>query len=113
MAAADVKYIADQPAEKRALLEQLRSVVTKTLPAATVELKWGVPIYFVGGKRICALAAFKDFVGINFFAPPAKLTDPKKKLEGAGSTQRMLKVRTAKDIDATSIARWLKAASAG
>ena len=98
MAAADVKYIADQPAEKRALLEQLRSVVTKTLPAATVELKWGVPIYFVG---------------INFFAPPAKLTDPKKKLEGAGSTQRMLKVRTAKDIDATSIARWLKAASAG
>ena len=108
----DEKYIADQPDDKRALLERLRAIVVKTLPAATVELKWGVPIYFVRGKRVCALASFKDFVGINFFAPPAKLTDPKKKLEGAGSTQRMLKVRTAKDIDATSIARWLRAAAA-
>jgi hypothetical protein len=34
------------------------------------------------------------------------------KLEGAGKTQRMLKVRRASDVDAASIARWLKAASA-
>jgi hypothetical protein len=110
--AADSKYIADQDPEKRILLEKLRAIVVKTVPDATVALKWGVPIYERKGKRICALASFKDFVGINFFAPPAKLADPKKKLEGAGSTQRMLKVRTMKDIDATSIARWLKAAAA-
>ena len=107
----DTKYIAEQPADKRALLESLRAIVVKTLPGATPELKWGVPIYFVDGKRVCALATFKDFVGINFFAPPAALADPKKRLEGGGSTQRMLKVRSAKDVDAASISRWLKAAA--
>ena len=110
--AADTKYIAEQSPDKRALLESLRAIVVKTVPDATAELKWGVPIYHRNGKRICALASFKEHVGINFFAPPASLSDPKKKLEGAGSTQRMLKVRTAKDIDRTSIAKWLKAAVA-
>ncbi len=61
---------------------------------------------------MCALAAFKDAVAINFFASPDVLADPKKKLEGSGKSQRMLKVRTATDIDAPGIKRWLKAAAA-
>ena len=110
--AADTKYIAEQPADKRALLEQLRAVVVRTVPDATVTIKWGVPFYEREGKRICALATFKDYVGINFFAPPAALADPKKRLEGAGKGNRMLKVYTARDIDKASITRWLKAAVA-
>jgi hypothetical protein len=106
------KYVAAQDAAKRPLLVKLDAIVTKTLPSAAPALKWGVPVYQLNGKNVCALACFKDFVGINFFAPPEVLADPKKKLEGAGKTQRMLKVRAASDIDATSIGRWLKAASA-
>lgn len=106
------KYIAEQDAVKRPLLAKLDAIVAKTLPSATPALKWGVPVYQVNGKNVCALASFKEHVGINFFASPDLLPDPKKKLEGAGKTQRMLKVRSASDIDATSIARWLKAASA-
>ena len=105
-------YIAEQAPDKQALLEKLHSIVAKTLPDATVAIKWGVPVYAVDGKRVCALAAFKDHVAINFFAPPAALSDPKKKLEGGGTTQRMLKVRSAADIDVPSITRWLKAAAA-
>src|SRR5438132_3983682 len=105
-------YIAEQPADKRALLEKLRALIAKGAPAAVPAIKWGVPIYAIGGKNICALASFKDNVAINFFAPPSVLTDPKKKLEGAGKTSRMLKVRTAADIDGASIVRWLKAAVA-
>ena len=86
--------------------------VTKGLPSATVALKWGVPVYQVNGRNVCAIAAFKDAVAINFFASPKVLADPKKQLEGAGKAQRMLKVRSASDIDAASIQRWLKAASA-
>jgi hypothetical protein len=48
-------------------------------------------------------------VGINFFAAPSVLVDPKKKLEGGGKTMRMLKVRSPEDIDSASIQRWLKA----
>jgi len=104
-------YFKEQPAEKRALLEKLRALVTKGVPDATVSIKWGVPVYQRNGKNLCALAAFKDHVAINFFVAPSVLADPKKKLEG-GKTNRLLKVRTAADIDAASISRWLKAAAA-
>jgi hypothetical protein len=108
---ADVTYISEQTPEKRALLDRLRAIVTKTLPDATVALKWGIPVYQVGGRNVCALAAFNDEVAINFFASPSVLADPKKKLSGAGATQRMLKVRIASDIDAASIQKWLNAAA--
>jgi hypothetical protein len=112
-ASVDDAYFAEQSPEKRALLLKLRALVLKAVPGATVSIKWGVPFYAAkSGKSICALAAFKENVAINFFAPPAALADPGKKLEGAGKSNRMLKVSTAADIDSASIQRWLKAAAA-
>ena len=105
-------YFVQQPPDKRALLEKLRALVMKGVPDAKVSIKWGVPFYERNGKDVCALAAFKDYVGINFFAPPNVLIDPGKKLEGGGKRNRMLKVRSADDIDTASILRWLKAAVA-
>jgi hypothetical protein len=102
-------YFVEQPADKRASLEKLRALVMKAVPDAEVSIKWGVPFYQRNGKNVCALAAFKDHVGINFFAPPQVLLDPEKKLEGSGKGNRMLKVRSADDIDTASILRWLKA----
>lgn len=109
---AAARYIADQQPDRSALLTKLRALVVKSVPGATPVIKWGVPIYELDGKKICALASFKDHVAINFFAPPAVLSDPSKKLEGEGKGNRMLKVRTAADVDAASIQRWLKAAVA-
>src|SRR2546430_15957753 len=108
----DDRYFAEQPAEKAALLEKLRALVKKAVPDADVSIKWGVPFYQRNGKNVCALASFKDHVGINFFASPSALPDPQKKLEGSGKSNRMLKVRSAGDIDSASITRWLKAAAA-
>ena len=105
-------YFAEQPADKRALLETLRALVKKGLPDAEVSIKWGVPFYEKDGTQVCALAAFKEHVAINFFAPPDLLVDPDKKLEGSGKGNRMLKVRRAADIDRAGISRWLKAAAA-
>jgi hypothetical protein len=102
-------YFAQQPPDKRALLEKLRALVVKGVPDATSTIKWGVPFYQKNGRDVCALAAFKDNVGINFFAPPQVLVDPGKKLEGSGKGNRMLKVRSTADIDNASILRWLKA----
>lgn len=104
-------YFAEQPPDKRALLEKLRALVAKGVPDAAPTIKWGVPVYQRNGKNLCALAAFKDHVAINFFVAPSMLADPGKKLEG-GKTNRLLKVRSAGDIDAGAITRWLKAAAA-
>jgi hypothetical protein len=104
-------YFAQQPADKRAILEKLRALVAKGVPDAMPTIKWGVPVYQRNGRNLCALAAFKDHVAINFFVAPSVLADPGKKLEG-GKTNRLLKVRTAGDIEAGTITRWLKAAAA-
>jgi len=104
------RYFTEQPPDKRALLIKIRGLVEKGAPTAVPSIKWGVPIYQLNGKNICALASFKDHVAINFFAPPSVLLDPAKQLEGNGKTSRLLKVRSASDIDNASIARWLKAA---
>src|SRR5207245_10478228 len=103
-------YFAQQPPDKRALLIKIRGLVEKGAPDAVPTIKWGVPIYAQNGRNICALATFKDHVGLNFFAAPRALVDPKKKLEGEGKTSRMLKERTDADIDAPIITRWLKRA---
>jgi len=108
----DDRYFAEQSPEKRALLEKLRALVIKSVPDADVSIKWGVAVYQRNGRNLCALASFKDHVAINIFASPSVLVDPQKKLEGSGKTSRMLKVRTAADIDSAGIARWLKAAAA-
>jgi len=105
------RYLAGQAPDQRALLEKLRALVRKAVPDAEVAIKWGVPVYIVDGRNICALASFKDHVGLNIFASPTILVDPGKKLEGAGKTSRMLKVRAAVDIDSASILRWLRAAA--
>jgi hypothetical protein len=110
--ASTAAYFAEQPPDKRALLERLRSLVAKGIPDAESSIKWGVPIYQLNGRNVCALASFKDHVAINFFAPPSALIDPGKKLEGAGKGSRLLKVRSTADIDSPSILRWLKAAAA-
>lgn len=107
-------YFAQQPREQRALLERLHALVMKNVPDASISIKWGVPFYERNGKKVCALAAFKEHVGLNIFAPPKVLVDPGNKLEGSGKANRMLKVYGAADIDDASIKRWLQAAvSAG
>lgn len=105
-------YFVDQPPEKRVLLEKLRALVNKGVPGADASIKWGVPFYQLNGKNVCSLAAFKEHVGITFFASPTVLVDPGRRLEGESKGMRMLKVRRPGDIDSASILRWLKATAA-
>lgn len=107
---AATKYIAEQPADKALLLKKLHAIVLRGMPDAEVAIKWGVPVYQRGGRNVLALASFKEHVGLNFFVPPGVLADPKKVLEG-GKTNRMLKIRSAAEIDDATIARWVKSAA--
>src|SRR5437588_10885294 len=100
-------YFAQQPPDKRALLIKIRGLVEKGAPDAVPLIKWGVPIYAQNGRNICALATFKDHVGLNFLTPPSVFPDPKKQLEGESRTSRILKVYSTADIDATSFTRKL------
>jgi hypothetical protein len=56
------------------LYAHLRSVIHEADPGAVEEWKWGTGIYSDGGM-VCAIAAFKDHVKVNFFQG-ADLQDP-------------------------------------
>lgn len=52
-------------AEWKKSLELLRSVMLSTEMEETI--KWGIPVYTVGGKNVIGLGAFKSYVGIWFY----------------------------------------------
>jgi hypothetical protein len=105
-------YFEQLPPDKRALLEQLRSIVEATVPKAESGLKWGAPFYTIDGKMLCAMGALKNEVALSFFGPPEVFVDPKGQLQGKGKDYRVLKVKNEREIDAASVKRWLKAAVA-
>lgn len=69
------KQIADLKDWRGALLTELRSVINKSDPGLTEEWKWDTAVWTHKGN-VCALAAFKNGVKINFFKG-ASLPDPK------------------------------------
>jgi hypothetical protein len=56
------------------MLARLREVILEADPAATEEWKWNTPVWSHSGL-VCAVAAFKDHVKMNFFEGAA-LADP-------------------------------------
>ncbi len=66
------------------------------------EMKWGMPTYTLQGKNVLILAAFNDYVALNFFRG-SLLADPDGILDAAGPNSRVarvLKLRAASEIDA-------------
>jgi hypothetical protein len=68
------EQIANAPDWRGQLLKQLRQLIHEADPEIQEAWKWNTAV-FVHGKNICAIAAFKDHVKINFF-DGAKLPDP-------------------------------------
>lgn len=55
-------------------LARLRKLILKAAPQLDEEWKWGTPVFTHNGL-VCAISAFKEHVGINFFQG-AFLKDP-------------------------------------
>jgi hypothetical protein len=70
------KMIADAPAWQSDLLASLRNLIHEADPEIIEQWKWFTAVFAHGGN-VCAIAAFKDHVKLNFFAGAA-LPDPAK-----------------------------------
>jgi len=81
-------YIASFPEETRALLEQVRSTISKAVPEAKETINYGMPTFTLSGNLV-HFAAFKNHIG--FYPTPSGIEAFKKELssyEGAkGSVQ--------------------------
>jgi len=81
-------YIASFPEETRALLEQVRSTISKAAPEAKETINYGMPTFTLNGNLV-HFAAFKNHIG--FYPTASGIEAFKKELsvyEGAkGSVQ--------------------------
>lgn len=105
-------FFAKRAGPLRQVLDQLRSTIEAELPGASSSIKWGMPFYTLGGKPVCALAAFKAHVNLILAGPEGTFADPDGLLEGDGKTGRHLKLRQPDEIPRAAVRRWLKAAAA-
>jgi hypothetical protein len=103
-------FFAKQPPHLRAILEALRDLVEEAAPEATAALKWGMPVYTLGGSMMCALGGHKAHVNLVLAGPPGSFADPAKRLEGAGKTGRHLTLRSIDDLPRDAVRGWLRTA---
>lgn len=60
-------YIVGAEGFARPVLTHLRQLVHATIPDATETIKWGMPFFEMGGKRLAMMAVFKAHVGLGIF----------------------------------------------
>src|SRR5687767_6213832 len=54
------EYMAGFPAEKRAVLEKLRSTIRATIPKATEVISYSIPAYKLDGETVIFFAGWKN-----------------------------------------------------
>jgi len=107
------RFLAALPDHKRELAMQVRDIMLAASPAITEAIKWR-QLTFISGKTNIAFVytyAGVEYINLGFMQATA-LSDPKKLFEGTGKGMRHIKIRTAKDIPAAQVKKWVKAALA-
>jgi hypothetical protein len=89
----------------------LRQIVEKAVPEATASLKWGMPVYAVGGKNFVSLGGHKAHVNLVFWGAPEIFEDPQRRLTGDGPSGRILRLTGVGEIPKADVTRWVKAAA--
>jgi hypothetical protein len=106
------KRIAELPDWQGRILARLRKLVLKADPDITEEWKWDTPVFAHNGL-VCALGAFKDHVGMNFFKG-ASLKDSRRLFNGGleAKTSRSINLREGDAIDEAALLDLIRAAVA-
>ncbi len=106
------KYIKSLSDWRGKEMAKLRKLILKAEPKLTEEWKWGTPVFSRQGL-VCAIGAFKDHVGINFFQG-ASLKDPKRLFNSGldAKAMRSIKLFEGDKLDNTAFQKLVKAAVA-
>jgi hypothetical protein len=106
-------YVGKLTGEHRAIADKLTSIVKKTIPEVTTGLKWGMPVFSLGGEMLCYFRSQKNDVRFGLsYVKGVELDDPDGRFYGSSEDGRHVKFKTAKEIDPTRVAGWLRALAA-
>lgn len=83
------EYISAFPEEIQAMLQKIRTTISKVAPGATEDIKYAIPTFVLNGKNLVHFAAFKHHIG--FYPTPVGIKSFEKELskykQGKGSVQ--------------------------
>lgn len=106
-----VEEFIESQTEWREELITLRNIVNSTELVETV--KWGMPVYTVGGKNVVGLGSFKAYFGVWFYQG-VFLKDKHKKLinaqEGKTKAMRQWRMKSQEEIDEKVLTSYLEEA---
>lgn len=97
------------PTKKRNLALKLMGIALSSDSDITADIKWGNITFSSPSGNIAWILNYKttDYINFGFFKG-AKLSDPKRLLEGTGRSLRHQKIRSEEDIDKKQIGLWMK-----
>lgn len=104
------EYLADQTSRNKAIIRELRELVTRAAPQLRETVKRGNGCWVKGKKNVAYVYAPTGYVQFGFFGGSA-LKDSKGLLEGEGKYVRHIKVRAPGDIDKRAFENLLKQAA--
>lgn len=104
-------FFARQPPHLAAILVELRKLVEAAAPEATATLKWGMPVYELGGVMMCALGGHKAHVNLILSGDAGAYADPERRLTGESSNGRHLRLETLDELPRAAVRGWLKTAA--
>ena len=101
-------YIGARSAEVRLLLEELRGFVQATLPGATEDMQYGVPV-FLNAHDVPVVYLFGSKKHVNFgFLRSAELNDPNGILRGSGKPSKHIRVIPGQPIDKETLTEFVR-----
>ena len=110
MATSDAdEWFKSVPANQKAIVDALRTLIKSSVPGVVEEIKWSRPIYSTANGMFCYLHNTKNHVTIGFHQGTS-LKDPKNLLEGTGKGMRHVKITSAEEIDAPALRQLVKQA---
>jgi len=89
-------------------LRQIRTIIARNAPKATLSIKWGQPVWELNGPFAFAKPA-KNHLTFGFWRG-AELKDPDGVLEGEGDRMRHVKITSAEDVRALPLEAFVKEA---
>ncbi|HEX2066748.1 MAG TPA: DUF1801 domain-containing protein [Candidatus Thermoplasmatota archaeon] len=93
----------------RPLVQRLDALIGETVPGVKRAIKWSSPMYGLPGRGwFASLAAFKNHVGLAFFA--GTRLDPVPPL-GEGKGMRRVNLTGLSDLDEEQVRSWVRQAS--
>jgi uncharacterized protein YdhG (YjbR/CyaY superfamily) len=102
-------YIAGAAEDARPKLDQLRRLITATVPEAEEGISWGVPFYKYHGV-LAGFAAYKNHVSLGFGAGGLSHEDREQlEAQGYATGKKTFRIRFDQEVPTAAIRRLLKA----